>query len=704
MTVEITTDDGRRQLDVFDPIMRHRATLSFPESVDPAPVDVEFTFPVERIVEISTPEVVTDGETAHVFTDDGQREATFSPNTGGGTVDPGTYYISVNEAVKVYLRVETNSQITVTPSRESNSTTLEFGEEARVLVGARSTHQRPEATITTTDDPEDLMAAVSQFGSALKTTDPSRVYPTLRGHPPSLEFGDELSIPEELNAPDTGVTIQLPPERRYVYAAAPLAYYLSARVEPGEQARLLTDTGVDYAIDIGWGIEHGLNRLLQRIYTLDIMVKTDFAYSPPLQEREQFEAETGYDLDGLFEQSIADQLETYLDVDWADISPYSPEWPVSAHVAPTGSSIEYLPTLANELALVHPPKVTEIADSFEELSPPGGVGGLGGGLPPREVDPAELEEKVFRPERLDGTRQFWVGPGTPVGVEVPEMSAIQRSIDREPIDEGIDYVVVCNDERMAAEDEALRDLLTDNAGMSFDVKPYRNLTREELKTVLETEGDVFHFVGHTDDEGFECTDGKLPADAPESVAADVCFLNSCDSYEHGRRLVDGGAIAAVATLGEVDNSVATTVGTWTAGLINFGVPVGGAVELATDAYAETDRYGLVGNGSFRVVNPNGGGVDVVLEANDERVIHTTAPEAVPTLGVELQNEIDGEWYGAIPHVGYRCVHDREGYLEYLRNARDPIVLNGDLYWSDELPAEELYSTSDEPTRAPGATQ
>lgn len=204
---------------------------------------------------------------------------------------------------------------------------------------------------------------------------------------------------------------------------------------------------------------------------------------------------------------------------------------------------------------------------------------------------------------------------------------------------------------------------------------------------------MFHLVGHTDDGGFECTDGNLPADALESVAADVCFLNSCDSYEHGWRLVEGGAIAAIATLGEVDNSVATTVGTWTAGLINFGVPVGGAVELATDAYAETDRYGIVGNGTFRVVNPDGGGVDVILEADDEQVVHSTAPEAITTLGVELQNKVDGTWYAAVPQLDYRCGHEREGYLEYLRNSRDPVVLDGDLYWSNELPPEKLYCSA-----------
>lgn len=167
MTVEITPDDGGRKIDVFDPIMRHRASLSFPEPVAPQPVDVEFTFPVERAVDISTRVAVTDGGTVHVFTDEGQREATVSPDTGENTIDQGTYSIGITEGVKAYLRVETDSRITVTPDQESNTSRLDIGGEARVIVGARSVHERPEATITTTDDPEDLYcSAVSEAPNA----------------------------------------------------------------------------------------------------------------------------------------------------------------------------------------------------------------------------------------------------------------------------------------------------------------------------------------------------------------------------------------------------------------------------------------------------------------------------------------------------------------------------------------------------------
>lgn len=103
-----------------------------------------------------------------------------------------------------------------------------FDDETTVRLGTRSARPASSATVTTTDEPRDLMAAISTFGSAVATRSPERPLPLFQGHPPALERGEELRIPDRIDTPNAGVTVQLQPERAYAYAAAPLATYIAA--------------------------------------------------------------------------------------------------------------------------------------------------------------------------------------------------------------------------------------------------------------------------------------------------------------------------------------------------------------------------------------------------------------------------------------------------------------------------------------------
>ena len=45
-------------------------------------------------------------------------------------------------------------------------------------------------------------------------------------------------MPDVVDAPDTGITIEVPPEYGAIYTVAPLAYYLGATVEAGTEPAL----------------------------------------------------------------------------------------------------------------------------------------------------------------------------------------------------------------------------------------------------------------------------------------------------------------------------------------------------------------------------------------------------------------------------------------------------------------------------------
>lgn len=108
------------------------------------------------------------------------------------------------------------------------------------------------------------MAAISALSSALKTTTCERSYPTLRGHPPRIECGDKLHIPDELSRPETGIRLEVPPSLENVFVAAPLVYYLGAEMVPGEKPRLVTER-FEYPLD-DFPLEREIERLLKQVF------------------------------------------------------------------------------------------------------------------------------------------------------------------------------------------------------------------------------------------------------------------------------------------------------------------------------------------------------------------------------------------------------------------------------------------------------
>ena len=188
------------ELLVVDPIDRHRYALSTPEPMTPTPVDADaFRFPVDTAVSVRTDAFSLPNIALTYVRDEGGEVCTRAEHFANEHLPRGTYTIEVSAPLKLYLEVESTVDVTADGER----TSITFGEETRVLVGARSHHSHPAATVRTPADPENMMAAVSTFGSALKTTSSERSYPTLRGHPPTVELGEDAR-PRGAGAPGDG--------------------------------------------------------------------------------------------------------------------------------------------------------------------------------------------------------------------------------------------------------------------------------------------------------------------------------------------------------------------------------------------------------------------------------------------------------------------------------------------------------------------
>lgn len=706
-TFEALGKGDQTTLEIVDPIDRHRYTLRTSTSVAPSPADSEqFPFPVDAAVTVQTA-TLTLPNIVHTHVRDASGDTLASiEQFAYEEFSNGIYTIELHTPIKLYLRVE--SPLIV--SADFEQTVVEFGDVTTVAVGARSYHQQPAATVTTTNDPKDVMAAVSTFGSALKTTSPERAYPTLRGHPPAIELGDELSIPDGLASPDTDVTIVLPAELKFIYPAAPLAYYLGAKLVAGEEPRLCAGTDFEHALDSEQGFENEVERVLKQTFFLDCLTRTEGFYDVDLHERRAVESDSTLDAEldfaALYDASPVERLATYLDVPFEAIKPYLPEWRLTTHIQPNPTNVEALPFVTHDLAIVRTPDPDDLApvspmeaSGFDRVSSPSASAGFTrGGMTSSDSQgttdsrgaPAS-DELYIQPPSADSHEQAWIGEGVPVNASKATISAYYNRLNRVPNEGDIAVTVVCNDVEMADEQEIVNEIYGSSASLPFDVTVHSGLTRVELQELLATPMEFLHYVGHIDDDGFACADGKLDATTLDSVAVDAFLLNTCHSYRQGIALIETGAIGGIVTLNELFNHGAVQMGCTLARLLNAGFPLRSALEIARNDSIAGAQYLVVGDGGLAIGQPEGGcpGLCEIERTTDGfRVIHQAYPTEEKGMGTLLSLHLPSfnDYYlSSSPPV--EVTQDELGQFLSLEDI--PVRTNGALRWSRQIDLENF---------------
>jgi hypothetical protein len=681
-------------VEVVDPIDRHRYALYTDDLVTPEPVDTAgFEYPVDAAARFETTGIDLATIVGGTVRDgDGEVVANFD-HTVEEAFGAGTYGVELFTPIKLYIQVE--GPFTV--GTNFTSTRLAFEEPTTVTVGARSYHERPAATVTTTSEPEDLMKAVSTFGSALKTTSPERSYPSLRGHPPAIELGEELDIPAGLEPPETGLRIELPPEQGLgaVYVVAPLAYYLGARVEPGPIPRLVSDDGeLNYALDRPLGFERTVERVLKQVFFMDCLTRTEGGYSTGLHERTEFEAAVDVDFEALYAASLPEQVAAYLDVPFETVEPHLPEWKLTSHVAANPTSAETLPFLVDDLAVVRSPRAgTGSVDSPAAQSQAVEEFLRAGDEFTRSAARSATVSNLVSPETVDSLEQAWVGDETPFGASKATTQAYRNRLGRAAKQGDIDITVVCNDEAMASEEGVVDEAYGDREELPFDVTLRQGLTAAELRDVLEEETDLLHYIGHIDADGFRCPDGYLDARELDRVGVDAFLLNACTSYEQGMALIDAGSIGGVVTLSDVINSGAVRIGSAMARLLNRGFPLNAALEVARDESLVGSQYTVVGDGGLAVTQAESGtpllyeiqsagdGFEVDLHAypTDQLGMGSVF---VPIVGDSSEHYLNS---GKIDTLGLSAEECRA----FLDRENVPTRVDGRLQWSFDLDLDSL---------------
>jgi hypothetical protein len=709
-----TSPDGLR---VTDPILQREYTLRTDRPVHPAerPSD-GFYYPMDAACEITVADLVLPTTVAtYVRTPEGEQVGEIS-NTHVESEPEAEYLVVLMTPIKVIVRFDSAFEVATADDRMAFS----FPSETSVAVGARSYHDQPAGTITTTGAPEDLRAALGALASSLKTQSCERSWPTLRGHPPRIEVGDHLSIPDSFDPPETGVTITTPDDRGTLYAVAPLAFYLGATLEHGPETRLRTDAGLDHPLSLRETFENDpgspdgpprdVGRVLKQVVTLDCLTRTEGYYQVELHERDRFEREADASLDfpALYDESLAAQLDAYLSVPYADVEPVSPRWRLVSDVTPDAQSAELLPYIVNDLGIVRfardrgdakppePPVIDGFARGATDSS--SDAGSTSDGFDRGPTEPASPEDSVayVTPPDAHALEQAWAGPGRPFDAGKLLRAGFEHKFDHMAArgdDEGngeqtaIEIAVVCNDGAMDAE-YADRDLYGDRDEVRDDVSEFRDLSAARLRQVLESDRDFVHYIGHVEDGRFVCTDKYLDPEDLDSVGVSAFLLNGCRSYAAGVELVRSGAVGGIVTHSDVGNDAAVEIGRVTARLLNSGYSLRSALAISKDQRLVGNQYLVVGDGGNAIIQTvNGTPIAADIRKTDEGfefLLETRATNdaGMGSLFTPYLPGVEEHYLSGGSIDTFKVTAD--DLASYLRLEEFPIEFGGEFYWSSEF--------------------
>ncbi|OYR41786.1 caspase family protein [Halorubrum sp. Hd13] len=721
MSIDIDPLSADAGLTVTDHIENTQFEVYTDRAVDPvATPEQAHYFPVDASVTVETASVEIPRVTI-VETRAG--DGTLLTRGDSYAMPSDQYHVGIDPApTKFYLAFESGFSVSTT----DRTTRIDLDAPAEVALGFRSLHQVPAGTIETPTDPESLMDAVSLLGSALQTTSPERSFPTLRGHPPLIEAGDELRVPDRIEPPDSGVRIVVPPTYEHLYPIVSLAYYLAADVVPGDAPRIEGD-GWSHPLEPDF--ERRAAEALRQSFHFDCLARTEGFYPVDLHERET----TDLDLDWgrLYDLPLAERLGEYLDVPFRRVEPELPQWTLTTDVRPDPENVEMLPFVAGELSVVRSPEtVTPVtagegggvglfrapsADSAPRSTPlgpdefvRGGAGtepvrGGAGTEPVRGADagvsrgadastdrsavPADAD--FVQPEPVDTVEHAWVGEGVPLDANKATLDAYYRRLEAGQVEQSrISVLVVCNDEQMREEGE-VADLYGLRDMVQFDIEVRHDLTRAEMRDVLESDVDFLHYVGHVDHRGMQCTDEYLDlTDEDLDVGISAFLLNACQSYRQGEALVHRGSRGGIVTLSDVANSPATQLGRIIARLMNGGFNLRTALNVAKRELITGYQYIVVGDGGTTICQSQSGTAAVVEVHNggppwDFSIkTYPNGPYGVGTLTTPNTGSDTANYY--VPsNIDLQNV--RESELKTFLNLEVlPVFTESGLVWSDEF--------------------
>jgi len=695
------TDDGLRVIDHADVELELRTTDWQPSGGSasiPRPTDETLS---GAVTALELPEAYV-----HADAIDGELTVEMASETGPVELPDGRYLLDIGTGIKTYLQFE--GAATLTKSADFERLSIGFPERTPVVLGFRSRHEYPAGTVTVPETPAGVAAGLSHLHSSVKTTGPDRSFPTLRGHPPLLETGAELDVADGIaeTTADTGIGLRAPPDLGALYVLAPLAFYLQAAVtvDAGLDGRAVLEApaaGVERWLPAAPELQDATADLLRRVFYLDCLVRNVGPYGTDLAEADVL-SEASLDEEWAYDASPDDRLAAYLAVPDDVVASQLPDWHLSTYVQPDVDRAGCLPYLLQKMSLVYLPETTEldgaelIRHSLDDFFR-GGAGPGDHAPDPRPRGTLERAEdtvasvEVIKPELRAGRLHGWLADGVPIDVFKTTQAAFESRFDYlERGGDGIQVAVVLNDESMQSEHSEVARIYRERAGdLPIEVTVHEYLPRSRLAEVFEAENDFVHYIGHCEESGLRCQDGTLAVTDIAESNTQTFFLNACGSYHEGMSLIEKGSVVGGVTFTKVLDKQAATVGTTFARLLVHGFSFARAMQLARRRIMTGKDYAVIGDGTHALTqSSNLIPIDLEVEETEEGFRLAAEVYSAASNGGYYQVNI-GSGNERSHLYGNRSSYelDRDQLVEYLERSSDPVVFDGEFYWSTALAAE-----------------
>jgi len=645
-----------------------------------APVDAAVAGRTERL-EFPPVVVAVDGV-------DGEESTTLGGREGPISFPAGAYQLRIAAPVRTFLRVDGPFSLA---QPEFDRTVVSFPGPTAVRLGFQSRADSARQSITVPRSPAGVATALSTFSGAFRSTTADRSFSSMRERPPSLTFGETVSIPDSVHeaVPDSSIELRLPRSLSALLPAAPLAHYLGAEVHVADGVEPSLHVG-DERIDLGHGrqYEQRVAALLRRTFWLDCLVRTAGPHDATVRAADLLDR-LPIDADALYDAEIADRLLAYRAVDIDAVADALPEWHLSMYVEPTYDGVECLPFVLDDVPQLFTPRSSPLSDEDRLDSSLSAFYRAGVAAP----DPVELRDAELGPSRYHG----WLADGVAMDTFKTLPAAYEnRSLYRGRAGGPISVVAVLNEAEMREEHSRAAAIYRRRAEkLDIDIDVRESLSVDELADVIEQRHDLLHFVGHCEPTGLRCPDGTLSISSVDRSRVQTFFLNACGSYAEGKELVRKGSVAGAVTFEKVLDSHAAKVGTMFARLVAHGYAIERALALARRRVIMGKDYAVVGDGTHVLTQTDSlAGTEAKLVRDGDTFTLTHGMLSPSLAGGRAFINVDRDCPPVLIGNEWEIEMDAAELVQFLRRGEFPVVYRGDIHWCTELAEELAAETAD----------
>ncbi len=533
--------------------------------------------------------------------------------------------------------------------------------------------------VYTTRDIEDVFHCISAVCARNTVSTPLKSNPAYRQGPPAIRIVDGEYNGRAVQKSE--FSFHLPPNYRFLYSAAPLAYYLGALVQIDSEPYVSFRSAGPMALQEAH-VEEWMGEMLRRTFYLDCAVRYSRLSGRTLNGLDVEEL-VGVGADDVYCMGAGERFLLYAGL--SSGIPGLPRWHMASYLDPVAESVEALPFLLRSLSAIYSPRsITTTERGLVSMA----VWDFLGRRTAPELAGDGATCTVVVPSLRDAGSQLWFSSGFPIDAAKASVRAFEN---RRKYGRGkkarVRVGVICNELAMKEEVGVIVNALS---GSPVSIQVYWDVGVAQFAGIFARGFDVVQLIGHCDARGFKCSDGFARVRDVKENNTPMFFFNSCSSHREAALLVEKGSVCGVATFFRVLEEAAVDVCRGFYLMLGAGYPASVSIKAAMECSVLGKEYLLIGDGSYTCFD----GDDLMWFYRIERhaegytlgcticntdkgnILISWLPDgksAVTDLGFETR-PLRGEHLTAIASKfkGY-CLYNRNIYMSVLDAARKAML-------------------------------